>query len=108
MHPRIPWKRRCVNPVIRFPVHKKSPRDVSPTSSVAHELGLASLTDPEDDFNGGGLMPPPLKGSDSARSAVSDPALWNRCRRRGQTPAARESDPVHLTNRATTGKVGER
>jgi hypothetical protein len=41
MHPRIPWQERCVNPVIRFSSHKKSPRDVGPTGSVALKLDLA-------------------------------------------------------------------
>jgi hypothetical protein len=63
MLPRIPGKSRCVNRVNRFSFHKKSPRDVSPTSSVARQLGLGSLNDPSDDFNGGGsMLPPAIEG----------------------------------------------
>ena len=49
--PKIPGEARRVNRVIRFPLHKKSPQDISPTGTVAQVLGLASLTDREVDFN---------------------------------------------------------
>ena len=49
MLPRIPGNLLRVNPVLRFSSHKKSPRDVGPTGSVALQSGFASLNDPPDD-----------------------------------------------------------
>src|SRR5436305_9321726 len=69
MLPRIPAAAPCVNVVVRFS-HKKSPRDVSPTGSVA-QLLTASFPYRPDDGNPGVR---PRMGSDPAVCSVGSKA----------------------------------